>query len=356
MKYEYSPGLKGYGVKGNDGSSGLSGLSLYFTDLEHPRDYLDIKTRIKNNWALFLNSPPGTTLPNNRTYQNGDLFITSYGYVFKITDASNGIYVQTDGLLTKENYFEKSNPLISALYGFNERWLNKNSINSTHYLIDNNFSSVSNYLYPSNIYGVDLKNFTRIEYTDSSAFSLYSSAKYSTIDDSKVLGIIFRDNAFRIGNLDDNDNVRNTNLIFDVSLLKIERNTCFGVDASIGEILTNNEIGPLSLCSDYFNYSPASNAFGISKSGTDCSIYWNLSAFTSDPDVTATIIFSASPLNYNNSIVFDASVYKQMMFHNIDSSGSIKITNLNTNYIYIYKIVIEKNGWERFSSTKSITV
>jgi hypothetical protein len=32
-KFKYAAGLPGYGVNGNDGSSGLSGFSIFLTDL-----------------------------------------------------------------------------------------------------------------------------------------------------------------------------------------------------------------------------------------------------------------------------------------------------------------------------------
>jgi len=57
MKFQYSPGLLGYGAKGGDGSAGLQGLALYFTDFDPVFDLLRIEDCIENDFVMWSSTP-----------------------------------------------------------------------------------------------------------------------------------------------------------------------------------------------------------------------------------------------------------------------------------------------------------
>jgi hypothetical protein len=63
MNFSYSPGLFGYGVKGADGSAGIQGMGIYYTDYDLILDIDIITNRIQNNESLFSIDPAGTSLP-----------------------------------------------------------------------------------------------------------------------------------------------------------------------------------------------------------------------------------------------------------------------------------------------------
>ena len=42
MKFEYAPGLPGYGTQGADGSDGLLGVSFYFSEYAGDTDIITI--------------------------------------------------------------------------------------------------------------------------------------------------------------------------------------------------------------------------------------------------------------------------------------------------------------------------
>ena len=347
--FSFSPGLLGYGASGSDGSLGLQGMALYFTDFDESQNQIEIMTRIRNNWVLFSNSAPGTILTNGRTYSEGDLFINSRGYVYRITDPSNGTYEITDGAFSKITYLELSNPIVSAEGGFTERWLNKNSSTDTKYIIDNNFSSRSNYLYPSKVYGISLKNFTRIEYTDGSAFSIFKTGQEPGMDDHKSLALVRDNNSFKLGNT--GTTLRNTNLTFDVSLLTSNRQNNFDINTPIGTILTKSEKNVPLILDPNFIANPSS--FTMTPDTSSCLIEWDLRDFSDDPCINGTIIFSKKQ-SLSGVWDIDASVFRPLIFHQVDVSGALTITDLSIGTTYQYQMIISKDGWERNSSLNEI--
>ena len=60
MKFQYSPGLFGYGTKGTDGSAGLAGLALYFTDFNGVINYQsqveELNVSDDNTYSVVFNS------------------------------------------------------------------------------------------------------------------------------------------------------------------------------------------------------------------------------------------------------------------------------------------------------------
>jgi len=339
MNFEYSPGLLGYGAKGSDGSLGMQGLAIYFTDLDPLSDLLKIESAIENNEVLWAKAEPGTKLPGGRVYITGDLFVTSRGYIYEI-DAEDDEFNSTGALLSKSGFFA-TDGVKTVIEAF-QRYFNIHN-SSGGILIDNNKSSKSDYLIPPDLYGVNLQNFTRIEYTDSSAFSLYSLAETVT-DEHKALGLVGSEGIFQIGNIQ--GNVRNTSLIFDVSLLQ-KTDSEFSPNTPLNTVLTNNEKSVNGLFDPNFNTNPAS--FQFLCAGEHSTVRWDLRDFTSEPDVKGTFVFAQEKPVGINSFVINASIFHPMIFPNLDVSGSFILSDLSVGTYYKYYMILEKNGWERES-------
>jgi len=345
MKFQYSPGLIGYGPKGTNGIDGLSGMAFYFTDYEPELNTFAITNAIINNEVLWSKAEPGTKLPGGRSYVEGDLFISSRGYVYEITNITTGDYLITDSILSKVQFFDTDKMI--AQEGF-ERWFNKYDPSSENrYLIDNNNSQKTNYLIPSQIYGIDLKDYVRIEYTDGSTFTLYSSAENTGSDEHKALALIrTSEGNFRLGNVD--NRIRDVNLMFDVSSLRSNREHSFGINTPVETVITNSEKYTNLLFDPNFVDDPPS--FILRPQGEFAYLDWNLADFTSDPNVKGTIVFSKKePSTYTKSWTLNASVFNPMMFHNLDTAGSITINDLSIGTTYQYYMIVSKDGWERRS-------
>lgn len=354
MKFEYSPGLLGYGAKGTDGSAGLQGLALYFTDYDPVSDILSIRNAIENNEVLWR-AGSGVNLPGNRVYQSGDLFISQRGFVYEI-DAENDTYSDEKGQLSKVEYFS-TNGIKSGAYDY-ERWFNIQDPclggATGKFIIDNNKSSESNYLAePLTLYGIYLKNFNRVEYTDGSAFSVYSTGSVGTNDKSIAL---FRDNnTFKFGNITASNTIPNTNLTFDVSLLqhKREASNMFTINMPSQTVLTSSEKNPYSIFDPNFTKNPG--GFQNYTSNADqITINWNLRDFTSDTDVKGDLYFEKC-VSTNSYSILDASRGKPIILHNVDVSGSVTFEQCQVNQTYTYYMMLSKDGWER-SSTKNKAV
>jgi len=351
MKFQYSPGLLGYGAKGGDGSAGLQGLALYFTDFDPVFDLLRIEDCIRNDYVMW-SSTPGVKLPGERVYQSGDLFVSSRGYIYQI-DASEDEFTDTGAALSKSEFFEPHfPPIYDTIMGF-ERYSNIHSA-STNYLIDNNFSSKSSYLVPGNIYGINLENFTRIEFTDVSAFTLYSCAEQADIDEHKALAIFKDNDGFRIGNLE-NGNLRDTNLTLDVSLLLVNRQDSNRIKSNTpsGTLITNAEKATNILFDPIFKDQPADPDFGIKLEplGEYARLRWDLSHFTPgyyDPSIKGTIVFNKNQES-SGTWAINASIFKPLIIHDVDPSGYIIINDLSIGTYYEYYMILKKDGWERQS-------
>ena len=357
-KFRYAPGMPGFGTKGSDGSAGLQGLSMYFTDFNPDTQASSINTRIANNQILW--STTSDVLPSGRVYVTGDLFVDDQGRVYEIN-------AETDTFQYKFANINTSGYFISAetttdTYTYN-RYFNSND--SPKYIIDNVYAEgfVAYYDIPSEIYNIFPKNFARIEYSNIeqgnyNPFTLYSSGETNPIDDHKAIALVrdVNSNTFRLGNLNSTGNLRNVNLTFDVSSLKRTKQDIskFNVNTPPGEILTNYEIDANSLFTGVFNTNPVSF---MSTVGVDnITISWNLSRFTNDPDIKADLyFFKNSPVSGTISFTSDSSAYHPMIFHDVSTTGSINLTGLETTTAYKYYMNFYKNGWERRSVTKTAT-
>ena len=344
MKFQYSPGLFGYGAKGGDGSAGLQGMALYFTDFDPVFDLLRIEDCIRNDYVLW-SSAPGVKLAGGRTYQSGDMFVSPRGFVFEI-DASEDEFSDTGAAIAKSEFFKLNGP--DGIGGY-QRYSNIYGA-STNFLIDNNLSSESNYLIPNDIYVVSLKDFVRIEYTDTSAFTLFSSAEQDGLDEHKALAIIQTNEGFRIGNLNDGE-IRNTNLTLDVSLLLVKREDSnrFKQNTPSGTILTNAEKNTNIIFDPNFDDQPGS--FILSPAGEYAFLRWNLEDFTPgyyDPSIKGTIVFNKKQAA-SGTWTINASIFKPLIIHDVDPSGYVIINDLSIGTTYEYYMILKKDGWERQS-------
>ena len=297
-KFQYAPGMPGFGTKGKDGSVGAQGIAMYFTDLNPVTDINTINLKILNNQVLWSGS--SSVLPDNRVYVTGDLFFDGDGKAYEI-NAETDTFTYKFASLNMGGFFV---PLgINSDNGF-QRYFNSN--NSPKYIIDNIYTELGAINYtesPTTIYGITPENFARIEYSNVqkagslnqifNPFTVYSAGEIAGLDDQKSMAIV-RDNSnnlFRIGNIDDNGNLRNVNLIFDVSSLiqtKQPGNT-FSLNTPVGSVLTNYEIAANTIFDPNFNNDPIT--FVTNMGTTDASVSWVLSDFTNDPGVTGDLYF-----------------------------------------------------------------
>jgi len=351
--FKYSPGLIGYGIEGKDGSTGLSGISLMFTDLDTINDVNTITDRISNNKLLWSSSL--SLLPNGRKYQTGDLFIDRTGEVYEI-DLSNILkFVTTNVNLSTSKYFAKS--LGNKTYNLQERYSNIYD----RYLIDsiNTENPVDYSLLISKIYNIYPIHYTTIQYSDIDfqsyiPFSLYNSSNTS---DNMSLSIVKEsgNSIFHIGNTyNDQITARDVSLIIDVKKLRINKytNNYFSETTEDETVLTNHEINSNNLFDIVFDTSP--NTFIVSApSSTSVDVSWNKYELigTSDEDAVNNTIVNLyfyevstyNSLNYS----FNNTKMPRCVLNNIDVSGKVTFSNLTADKTYHTYLEADCNGWVR---------
>jgi len=349
-KFKYAPGKPGFGSKGRDGSVGSQGLGMYFTDLDPVGGAGIINNKIANDQVLWSTS--SSQLSEGRVYVTGDLFFDDEGKAYEI-DAENDTFAYKFASLNVGGFFVPLN--INADNGF-QRYFNSNT--SPKYIIDNVYTQAGAINYtesPLTIYGINPKNFARIEYSNVelntfNPFTVYSSGTPGDSEDDKQSIAIVRDlqNRFHIGNLDDAGNLRNVGLVFDVSSLiqTKEPGNGFSTNTPIGSVLTNYEIAANSLFDPNFNRSPAS--FNGNMGTTDVSIRWNLLDFTNDSGVTGDLYFFET-LVAAGTFRIDSSAARPLIFTNVNPSGSMRITGVSPLKQYGFFMKLNKNGWIRNS-------
>ena len=226
-KFEYAPGLPGYGTRGVDGSAGVTGLSTYFSSYDGDTDVASLRTRILSNNILYSSAAP---LPDSREYQDGDIFIDKNAKVWVINFAVTNKYEDTGIQINTSGLFD-SDGLVT--YNGYDRYANLH--NATPLLIDNVFSiAAANYAQtPSHLYGNQTRNYGQIKYVGSDSpdpsIAYYAFAAYTTGEtDSDAFAIVkeIGTNTFRIGNVSDSGatNLRNTSLVLDFSDVSISGN------------------------------------------------------------------------------------------------------------------------------------
>ncbi|NMC60490.1 MAG: BACON domain-containing protein [Candidatus Methanofastidiosa archaeon] len=362
-KFKYAPGKPGYGTKGDRGEDGRQGLAMYFTSLNPNTQTTIINNKIANNLTLW---PADEPLPDGRVYVTGDLFFDSDGLAYEI-NAETNTYQYKFASLNMGGFFV---PLGKDTSNGFERYFNSNS--SPKFIIDNVYTisgAIDYTAVPENIYDVQPKNFTRIEYTNIksdpalkyNAFTVYTSGENAPQDNHKALAIVYNEieKAFHIGNLDNNGYLRNTNLIFDVSLLRQKKEAgknTFTQDTCIGAVLTNYEIKANSIFDPNFNAAPSS--FYGTMGTTDCSINWVLGDFVNGAtNVYGDLYFYENNYPYNGKIfsfINDVSL-RPLIFSNVSGTGNVKITGINQNKVYsFYMKLYTDTGWVRNSDVVNI--
>ena len=81
---EYAPGLALYGVDGKDGISGESGKSLFICQYDIDSDDGASKFGNAVNQGLDMTSNDNSVI--GRPYMNGDVFLVTTGYLYRIDD------------------------------------------------------------------------------------------------------------------------------------------------------------------------------------------------------------------------------------------------------------------------------
>jgi len=360
-KFKYAPGLPGYGTKGVDGSSGLTGLSMYFTNLNGIDDHILIKNNILANNILW--TAVATPLPNNRTYQTGDLFVDTLGKVYeiKIDNSYPDRFIYTGAYLNTSSIFVSHDVNDEGILRYSNQYI------ETHNIVDSVYSlNVTDYTqYPTTIYGIEPINFERIEYSDIAPqlgeynpFTLFTSGT----NDSNSIALVrdVNSNQFRLGNLNSDGSIRNVNLIFDVSELRVSKNSV-GIDGNIesGKVLTDYEIFAPNLMNKTFNKDAASFTWKIGAANTDVSIYWNLVDIAGTTDMASIAadiyVYKDLPIAATKytfpTLSFDTSI---MAFHDIASSGVLGIGGLTVGETYHTYIKVIQNGWERETTRMSL--
>jgi len=352
MKFEYSPGLFGYGPKGADGSAGIVGFSIYYTDYDPIDNMALITNAITNNYVMLSSVDPNTPLPSDRVYHDGELFISKSGDLFKIDSAETKKYVDLGIKINRSRFFETVTPDYSDQG--HQRYYNIIST-TPKYIFDNVNSVNDDYtLSPEKIYNIYPKNFTRIEYSNIAdgsynAFTLYSSAESNT-ENNYALALV-RDistNTFRIGNLNRDSSIIDTTLMFDVKLLR-KNTTPFSLNTQSGEIISNSEINANSLFTGIFNGNPATFT-ATNPASLSLKISWILLDFIDDVNVEGNLVVykKITPSTPSDS-------FNPMIFHGLEIDGDITITNLPAG-TYCYHMNFVKNGWSRDSSIKEKSV
>lgn len=83
---EYAPGLALYGVDGKDGVSGESGCSLFVCQYDIDQDEGGGPSQFGNAVNQGLDMTSNDNVVIGRPYMNGDVFLFSTGYLYRMDD------------------------------------------------------------------------------------------------------------------------------------------------------------------------------------------------------------------------------------------------------------------------------
>lgn len=225
MKFEYAPGLPGYGTRGVDGSSGLTGLAMYFSSYDGISDSITIKSKIVSNKILFSTDELLPGYPN-RIYQTGDQFIDKNGRVFRIDLNETNLYTNTSSQLNTSGFFE-SGPTTVQTPQY-QRY--SNAFNVSKFLIDivyENTGAVGNYASnpgsgDTSIYGIRAVDFAQVKYVnnpvgDYHPYTVWTNTT-STTENDQAIALVKVDGStnWRLGNAVTNGSIRSgINLFLD---------------------------------------------------------------------------------------------------------------------------------------------
>jgi len=351
-KFQYAPGMPGYGTKGNNGTDGSTGLSMYFTNLNGDEDGTTITSRITGNIILWTSA---TSLPENRHYQTGDTFVDKQGKVWKIDLNLTSKYAYTGYYLNAAELFDLYDvPNDIDIIRYSNQYIN------TYLIIDSIFSkTVTEYTeYPADVYGIKPVNYGRIEFSNIESenrgyhpFTLFTSG----IDNNNSIALVRDINTknFRLGNLDASGKTRDTNLILDFYELTVTKDASnyFNTVTTEGTILTNYEMKINNLLDPVFNNNPSTFRFDATGGAVpEVSIYWDLYDIAGTYD-TATIkgdlyLYQNETIK-NTTTGFIVANPSSLILRNIDASGVVLITGLTLGKSYHTYIEVIKDGWKR---------
>jgi len=369
--FKYAPGRPGFGTKGEDGSTGKQGLSMYFTNIDPLNDEDAILTRLNSNEYLW--SGINTPLTHERVYVEGDLFMDSDGKMYEIIvidDSTGELGFQFKHASLNMGFFTSSNIQTTKPSGLNNQYTRYYNMNmGPKYIIDNVYTNQESgyFNFPATLYGINVKEFARIEYSNvpynvgELEINPFTAFLSSNIQDSNNNIALIRDvstNTFRLGNVANDGSIRNVNFTFDVASLTQTKEASintFTPNTVLGTILTNYEMQANSIFNGAININPDG---GISHDMVDPStikIEWDLTKFSTDPLLSADLyIFRDLPAAGQ---YYDFEIHPHMlrprMMHDINQDGSVNIFNLSFDTSYGYYLNFHTNtGWERRGNIK----
>jgi hypothetical protein len=248
MKFQYAPGLPGYGTQGADGDDGLLGMSIYFSEFDGDESAA-ISPKIAANNILTSDD---TSLPGSptRVYQTGDIFIDINGKVYEIDLSLVNKYAPTGERLNTSTIFVSG--VDTSTDPVFKRYYNAYTDNDK-FLVDNVFSGdVGNYtLSPASvngIYGLGARDFGQIKFVDASInnylpYTVWNNTTNTGAPETAIALVKEYDsNTWRLGNIDNAENVRDVSLSLDFKDVYVGGLDGTGtIHASVsGSITTNN--------------------------------------------------------------------------------------------------------------------
>lgn len=247
-KFKYAPGMPGYGSKGTDGSTGLSGLAIYVTDYDATSvlGINKLSERIWNNQSLFVGDPAPYIYgyDEGRRYQTGDMFVDITAAVFEISLDDNPPWnVTTIQFGGGDTIFTSHGEVFIGGKSY-IRYANVAPAETQAKLVDTYISpTVTDYINekgPLKNYNIPRAEFGNIYFNDIgvtgsyNAFNLWTSSEDPTgvADDEKAISLVRNttNNNWRFGNTDNTGTIRSSNptLSLDFSKVGINRSTIAG--------------------------------------------------------------------------------------------------------------------------------
>ena len=370
-KFKYAAGLPGYGLNGNDGSTGLSGFSLFPSDMEIVQDVVntDIANKLTNNQSLMFASNDYIMGYPARKYQTGDLLIDNKSNVYVIDFNETGRNYQPDPImrLGAEDFLTASVGTSIGNISYTRYANIPPDSKGIRKLIDNVLGGNTNYYSTSDIYGVLPKNFAQINSVnlptgygyDYHPYLLFNAPQKSQENAIAIVRDISAEGLWRFGNLDKASGYpRNTSITFDFArMMKNVNNKTY-------DMLTKYEMDASMLFSTSFD--TAVDGFTFSQDGSTVSVSWNnkkILAVSNDDAVNANLV--VFPIKTYNGQTFTHDVQSGSLYDvtnkdlsnsqhiiKINSTGSMLLTGLDPNVQYGAYIEYSMNGWVR--RTKNI--
>lgn len=349
----YAPGLATYGVKGNDGSIGIPGKSIYYTSFDKniEEDLNTLKLKIQNNEVLSnnINSSLG-----DRTYQNGDLILDSNGIIYELSIENSNINFIELGRLNQNEFFYLS----GVSYLQKERVINNFGI-AVDYIntSSKNISDVSSYIYNGNInynnVNIPYINFPHINYSDIQQNGYIPFELYTTGNTGSELSLVYDtvNNSFNY--------ISNANLVLSASdNIYVNNNKMIYDQNNLGSVLTTNDIRSINLFNSQLN-NLTDEIFNVSNSNTVLTITYNLSKLFKNSNIDINSIIINLHINnvYTNEDQLDFTNLNDIIIRNLnysESDTSVVINNLQPNRKYVIYLSIIQNGWEINLTPKEI--